>query len=451
MSRRKHKFAEKNGSHYKKGIKYDDLSDEEKKKLNYNIKQISKFYALMRINKDNLDKVKKYKSQIKILRREQRILLKQEDPIVPEHPAFLELDWLREQLYVAYLAARKHKRGTIDEQKFEENLMPNICNLACNIYDRNYNLQRSLAFVVTKPVKREVFAAEFRDRVVQHFLVNFIGKWWDNHLINNSFSCRKRRGTHYGQRRLQHDMLSMASKTNSAYIMKFDIKGYFMHILKPVLFRRLVWGLKREFTENKDDWLYRLLKYVLHQTIFDCPQHHCFRRGTRTNWHGIPPDKSLFYQPTFRGLPIGNYISQLSSNVYLDMFDRLMVYELGHIGYGRYVDDFYVVIRSDEIDDFMVELFNTITPFLLGIGLRRHPNKCYVQNMNHGALFIGGYITLWHISPSPRMISGLNIGMQKFIHDKESEESLTARLGMMKNHHKIMKKVFDYNNQDYHF
>lgn len=37
--------------------------------------------------------------------------------------------------------------------------------------DGTYEIGRSIAFIVTKPKKREVFAADFRDRVVHHLVM----------------------------------------------------------------------------------------------------------------------------------------------------------------------------------------------------------------------------------------------------------------------------------------
>lgn len=43
---------------------------------------------------------------------------------------------------------------------------------------RTTQIGRSIAFIVNKPVKREIFAADFRDRVVHHLVINKL-----NHLF----------------------------------------------------------------------------------------------------------------------------------------------------------------------------------------------------------------------------------------------------------------------------
>ncbi len=38
--------------------------------------------------------------------------------------------------------------------------------------DGSYQPGKSIAFIVHKPVQREIFAADFRDRVVHHLIIN---------------------------------------------------------------------------------------------------------------------------------------------------------------------------------------------------------------------------------------------------------------------------------------
>ena len=113
---------------------------------------------------------------------------------------------LTNALYIAYFEARKAKRRTRDEVKFEFNLAINIERLADSILSRKYRPSRSIAFMISRPVQREIFAAPFRDRVVHHLLFMLCGEWWDRRFIGNSFSCRTGKGTIYGREHLRKDM-----------------------------------------------------------------------------------------------------------------------------------------------------------------------------------------------------------------------------------------------------
>ena len=81
-----------------------------------------------------------------------------------------------EDVFAAYYECRKNKRRTINALKFEMNLEENLVELWRDLNNGTYQIGRSIAFVVKHPVTREVFAADFRDRIVHHLV---IGKLWD--------------------------------------------------------------------------------------------------------------------------------------------------------------------------------------------------------------------------------------------------------------------------------
>ena len=78
--------------------------------------------------------------------------------------------WLLAELTKAFYEARKAKRGTNDEQRFEMRLTENLMLLRDEILDGTYKPGHGIAFIIHDPVMREIFAAPFRDRVVHHFL-----------------------------------------------------------------------------------------------------------------------------------------------------------------------------------------------------------------------------------------------------------------------------------------
>jgi hypothetical protein len=81
-----------------------------------------------------------------------------------------ELD-LTEELFRAYFDCRKNKRNTINALAFEKHFEHNVFQLRDQLLEGNYSPGRSIAFIVNHPVKREIFAADFRDRVIHHWLI----------------------------------------------------------------------------------------------------------------------------------------------------------------------------------------------------------------------------------------------------------------------------------------
>ena len=74
-----------------------------------------------------------------------------------------------EDLFRAYYDARKNKRDTINVLIFEKDFEANLFELCDEILERRYTPKPNICFVVERPVKREVFAADFRDRIIHHF------------------------------------------------------------------------------------------------------------------------------------------------------------------------------------------------------------------------------------------------------------------------------------------
>lgn len=80
-------------------------------------------------------------------------------------------------VFRAYYDARKHKRNTHSQLEFEFNLEENLVKLYEELRDRTYKVGRSVCFITGNSVKREVFAAHFRDRVVHHLLYNYTARF----------------------------------------------------------------------------------------------------------------------------------------------------------------------------------------------------------------------------------------------------------------------------------
>lgn len=117
-----------------------------------------------------------------------------------------QYEWLIGKLYQAFAEARKGKLNTVNEQRFEENRDIELIKLAEAILNKTYVPTRSVAFIITEPTPREIFAASFRDRVIHHFLVQQCGHFWDKRLSARSFSCREGKGVLYGVRYLEQDI-----------------------------------------------------------------------------------------------------------------------------------------------------------------------------------------------------------------------------------------------------
>lgn len=84
-----------------------------------------------------------------------------------------------EDLLHAYFDCRKNKRNTMNALEFEADYEEKLITLRDEINSGSYQPGRSIAFIVKKPVVREIFTADFRDRVVHHWLINKLNPFFE--------------------------------------------------------------------------------------------------------------------------------------------------------------------------------------------------------------------------------------------------------------------------------
>jgi len=234
---------------------------------------------------------------------------------------------LKLNLFEAYYNARQNKRNTYNQLRFEMNYEQELFKIYDEIKNKTYKVGKCIAFIINKPVKREIFAATFRDRVVHHLIFNYINPILEPQFIKDSYSCRKGKGTLYGIKQANSYYKAVSNNfTQDAYVLKLDIKGYFMNINKNLLLQKLRTMISKEAFEKQlrintknnieQDIDFDTLFYLIKEVIFNNPIENCRIKGSFSDWDSLPDSKSLFKSKPDCGLPIGNLTSQLFSNVY---------------------------------------------------------------------------------------------------------------------------------------
>ena len=325
----------------------------------------------------------------------------------------LTYEQLYSDLQQAYYDARRHKRTKSYQVRFEANLENNLHQLCMELYERSYKARPSTCFIISDPKKREVFAAEFRDRIVHHLYYNYTHLLYERTFITDTYSCIKGRGTHFGIRRLQrHIVQESQNYTVPCYVLKMDIRGYFMHInrehlLKICLQTLCKMALHRVSKHRLERWIevvdYEFLEYLTREIVLLNPCDNCEMKGSSNDWDDLPHDKSLFHSPKGCGLPIGNLTSQLFSNVYLNVLDQFVKRTLRCKHYGRYVDDFYVV-SADR--DYLYYVAQKIKTMLLDeLQLQFHDGKMRLVSVWQGVEFLGAYLKPYRSYTSRQTVS----------------------------------------------
>lgn len=282
-----------------------------------------------------------------------------------------------EDVFDAYFDCRRTKRNSINQLRFEENLETNLVTLYRELKSGDYEVGRSIAFVVTHPKIREIWAADFRGRVVHHVIYNAISDRYYRRFIRDSYACIPGRGTHDGLRRVSGFARSITQNyTRKAWVMKLDVANFFNSIDRHILL---------SFLERRVDepWLRDLIRQV---TLHD-PRPGAFYKSHKSLFDKVPPHKSLIHAKDGVGLPIGNLTSQFFANVYMNEVDQFVKHRLKARYYGRYVDDM-IFMHDDpavlngwavQVDRFLQEK----------LSLHLHPNKTKTNLVQNGFDFIG--------------------------------------------------------------
>lgn len=282
-----------------------------------------------------------------------------------------------EELFQAYYDCRKTKRNTWNALLFEENLERNLMDLYYELKSCTYRPGRSIMFVVTRPKPREVWAADFRDRVVHHVLYNRYAQTFYDRFIYDSYACIPGKGTLNAAKRLRHFMRSATdNNTRPAYFLKADVSNFFVsinkHILDNLLARQIV-----------DPWWIWLTRIILHKDA----KKDVYIKSSPKELVKVPRHKSLLCAPEGFGLPIGNLSSQFFANVYLNELDRYAKHTLKLKYYVRYVDDIVVLDKSGAA---LAKTYDKMLLFIKeNLGLAFHPNKKEINLLNYGVNFVG--------------------------------------------------------------
>ena len=288
------------------------------------------------------------------------------------------------ELVQAYFDCRKSKRNSNTALAFEQNLERNLCRLDEELRSGTYQPGQSICFVITRPKPREVWAADFRDRIVHHLLYNRIAPRFYAKFIADSCACIPGRGTLYAAKRLESKVRSITQNwSKPAWYLKLDLANFFVSIDKRIV-REQIAALITE------PWWMALAETIL----FHDPRQDYKLRGSPEMLGLVPPHKRLTNQPAHLGLPIGNLSSQFFANILLDALDQFIKHRIGAQHYIRYVDDFLLLHESPQ---WLSEAKGHIEQFLeLVLSLKINPSKTILQPIDRGVDFVGQVIRPWH-------------------------------------------------------
>ncbi len=224
---------------------------------------------------------------------------------------------LYEQIYSIdnlKLAEKRARRGKSKQSgviEFHNNYEANIINLYHLLKNKEFKTSDYKVFKLYDGKERDIYQLPYSpDRIVHHAIANITEKIFTRSLTFDTYSCIRKRGIHLCLRKLNKALKNDDNK----YCLKIDIKKYYPSIKNDIL-KKL---LRKKF---KDKDLLDLFDNIIDSNV---------------------------------GLPIGNYMSQIFGNFYLNYFDHYLKEVLKIKSTYRYCDD--IVILSNNKDDLRITL-----------------------------------------------------------------------------------------------
>lgn len=202
-----------------------------------------------------------------------------------------------DNLYAAFLEARKSKRFKKRIYEFENNISNELIKLHEEIMSASYKPIEPQKFIIREPKRRLIAAPDFRDSVVQHAIYRLLYPVFDKGFIHDSYGCRKGKGNHRASDALQKQMRAYSGED---YYLQIDIEKYYYSIKHSVIKKQLQKKIRDE---------------------------------------GVLELMMLFVGDGNKGLHIGSLLSQFYGLIYLNQFDHWAKRFLKIKNYVRYVDD----------------------------------------------------------------------------------------------------------------
>jgi len=238
--------------------------------------------------------------------------------------------------------------------KFYAHLEENLIELQNELLWGLYRLGDFYSFIKYEPKRREINALPYRDRVVQSAICNVIEPDITKTFIYDSYACIKGRGALKAAGRISYFL----GKQKNEFYLKCDITKYFYNVDLDIAFNLY----KRHISDVRT---LNLIFQILHK---DNPE---------------------------RGIKIGNRLSQLTANLYLNELDRFIKHELKVKYYVRYMDDFLLLGDKAELKRDL----KLITRFIENELHLKLNDKTTINKCSRGIEFVG-----YKIYPKGKMI-----------------------------------------------
>lgn len=222
-----------------------------------------------------------------------------------------------DNLYEADKRARRQKSHRPEVMLFDKNKDKLLLDLQRKLINGEYETSEYYVFKIYEPKEREIFKLPYYpDRIVHHAIMNIMEPIWVSAFVKGTYSCIRKRGIH---KALKDVKFALKDEVNTQYCLKLDIRKFYPsidHDILKIIVRKKI----------KDKRLLNLLDEIIESA---------------------------------QGVPIGNYLSQFFTNLYLTYLDHWIKEQKKVRYYFRYSDDIVILGRDkQELRNLLYDIQN---------------------------------------------------------------------------------------------
>jgi len=293
-------------------------------------------------------------------------------------------------------------------QLFKANFMLNIYHLYKSVENGTFKTKGFVEFdLVERGKKRHIKSIHITERTVQKCLcTNYLVPHLERGMIYDNGASVKGKGTAFTLDRLVCHLNRYYRKHGSnGYIVLFDFHDYFNSLRHDHIFE------------------------IYDQYLPDGMAKMMAKQFVRDNGGDI-------------GLGLGSQVYQMTAVCYCNVIDHYFKDQLRVKGYGRYMDDGYIIAETlEEANSYVMDLVDLSS----GIGLSMNPKKLHIQRIDRQFEFLktrilmlpSGHvlrrITRRNVTAERRKLKRISAGVADGRFDKQMlERSLASWLGYAK-------------------
>lgn len=286
-----------------------------------------------------------------------------------------------DNLYKAYIKARRCKRFRPEVLEFSANLEENLHDLQSDLRNKVYRPGAYKKRIIHDPVDRLIMWQDFIHRVVQWAVYRVINPSFVQSYIEDSYACIPGRGTDAAAQRLFYFMQQDGRiEKNSGvgpdgkpvrrfYLQKTDVSKFFYRVDHQISMDLV--GRKCRY----DPWLMWIMD------LFVNAEGEKFGFPPGQGVKDVTPDEMI----ADKGMAVGSLLSQMLANVNMNEVDHFIKRQLQVHQYVRYADDSVMLSDSKaqlldwrhHVEDFTMERLK----------LELNPKKTFIQPISHGIDF----------------------------------------------------------------